>query len=895
MAGGLRSFGALWPILPGGIEDEATPAGLAPGQMPVNPARDGMAQPNAIGQAMGRALGAKAVGAASGILDALRLPGDAWKGRVDPMSDEGIRRSFDLAGTLTLGGMPMAEAGAAGIFGGKLAKTANRAALDEAQELASVGIPRRAIWDDTGWFQGADKQWRYEIPDNASGYSGSGATLGEALQHPQAFDAYPGLARIGHAQPAALADDTLGLYHGRPGGAPERIEVAQTHAGEAIPGPQRHDVALHEVQHAIQAREGTLRSANPQAAGGDYWTSPIEVEARNVERRRSWSDDERRSTPPWESADVSWPQWGPEDAIPVSGSSANPIALAAAGGAALALPGQAQAAPNSGSQPMVASPFRFGQLPGFAVDDFGRPLVGAQPQMPPPDVDPFSFAPRTVGGMTAPQTGGLLGFGRLPMPQAPDTPAGAPQGFGPGSAAGTLPLPVPQAALPTTRPAPRDVPAVGGAGGGNQPPAVPLPPARPPEFGGAGGAGGAPLDIMPQGAGASPAAAAMTGPSFGDRLSRGLGDNSNFLLALGASLMSRRNPGEALSEALQLNSQLQGSQAARNLAEAKQLSEMQKLAQAQRANNATAQSIARDLGISYEEAQARANNPQFVSDYFKRGLPPEENYGQETDPQGNVWTINRKTGQRTIALQAKEARGPTVQSIEGPNGKESRVWNAETRSFDPVPYGANPPVAQAEDTTGIPPGVDADTYRKELAKKTVAQQNTATTRAALSREVLPILDRAERAYSALGEMSGIGPINASSGNRWVAGAFGTSAEKMRQEFEAASRDLELYKAQITMKGQGSITDSERRLLALTLPRLDAADPGTGLRTLQAMREQFSRALSAEQLPSYGAGTRAPAQGAADQTQRRRATRYEELIGSGMSKQDAFARMRQEGL
>ena len=45
---------APWPAVP---DDEATPVGLAPGQMPVDPRRDGSRQPTAADAALSRAIG----------------------------------------------------------------------------------------------------------------------------------------------------------------------------------------------------------------------------------------------------------------------------------------------------------------------------------------------------------------------------------------------------------------------------------------------------------------------------------------------------------------------------------------------------------------------------------------------------------------------------------------------------------------------------------------------------------------------------------------------------------------------------------------------------------------------------------------------------------------------
>ncbi|BAQ43968.1 hypothetical protein [Methylobacterium aquaticum] len=84
---------------------EEVPAGLAPGQPPVDPRRDGSVQPTAAGRKLSGAIGAAAGGMAQGLLDAAKLPGDVYAGRVDPMSDEGIQRAGDLAGFAMTGGI----------------------------------------------------------------------------------------------------------------------------------------------------------------------------------------------------------------------------------------------------------------------------------------------------------------------------------------------------------------------------------------------------------------------------------------------------------------------------------------------------------------------------------------------------------------------------------------------------------------------------------------------------------------------------------------------------------------------------------------------------------------------------------------------------------------------
>ncbi|WP_298967760.1 LPD23 domain-containing protein [uncultured Methylobacterium sp.] len=222
----------------------------------------------------------------------------------------------------------MAEAGAAGIFGGRLAKTADQGALKRAEEMAAAGGERQAIWDQTGWFQGADKKWRFEIPDDLAhletprhappGY--------ESLQHLDLQDAYPEM--WGRTQQSIKPDPVRsGSYH-------------REHDTIIARGPteeSRRGVALHELQHAVQNAEGFTPGANPiQFTRDGYaddilnqWTrgtSPSlgevvpgaferwqwdqykrtagEVEARNVQARRNMTPEQRRETPPWETQDV---------------------------------------------------------------------------------------------------------------------------------------------------------------------------------------------------------------------------------------------------------------------------------------------------------------------------------------------------------------------------------------------------------------------------------------------------------------------------------------------------------------------------------------------------------------------------------------------------------------
>jgi hypothetical protein len=232
-------------------------------------------------------------------------------------NDAAINAMGEVAGILGSGGIPMAKQGAVGIFGGRLAKTADQAALSRAEGMAAKGVSREQIWNDTGWFQGADGKWRFEIDDGASRmnpnvYGNGGAVPAEKqtgpaasqLWHKDLFDAYPELRR-----------DAISVQPGEPRGryfgAIEQDKagnVTNRYPGEAHVTaqtvPQAKSVALHELQHAIQYMENFAPGADFNQVGrAAYQAAPGEIEARNVQRRMFMNKDERRAAAPWTTED----------------------------------------------------------------------------------------------------------------------------------------------------------------------------------------------------------------------------------------------------------------------------------------------------------------------------------------------------------------------------------------------------------------------------------------------------------------------------------------------------------------------------------------------------------------------------------------------------------------
>lgn len=178
-------------------------------------------------------------------VDALTAVGDAYTGQMAP--EDINSRALGMAGFMMGGGgLAARPAGGTGMFAGRLAKTADQEALARAERLAAEGADRNAIWNETGWFQGPDQKWRFEI--DADGFRKSALhEMQHDLQRREGF-AYGGTATEG--------------------------------GGIGYLGQSRPDLEA------------------------DYKRLAGETEARNVQTRMNMSADQRRATPPWETQDI---------------------------------------------------------------------------------------------------------------------------------------------------------------------------------------------------------------------------------------------------------------------------------------------------------------------------------------------------------------------------------------------------------------------------------------------------------------------------------------------------------------------------------------------------------------------------------------------------------------
>lgn len=160
-------------------------------------------------------------------------------------------------------------------FAGENALTSPAGLLAEARILQQNGSAPEEILAATGWSQGLDGKWRFEIDDSQAqlvnlregddGFMWRAAPLGEILHHPQLFAAYPGLARLDAnitIDPTLTVPGKGKFNRGTPATeeyfavSPEITYTAQS-VDDALKG------VIHEIQHAIQEAEGFALGGSP--------------------------------------------------------------------------------------------------------------------------------------------------------------------------------------------------------------------------------------------------------------------------------------------------------------------------------------------------------------------------------------------------------------------------------------------------------------------------------------------------------------------------------------------------------------------------------------------------------------------------------------------------------
>jgi len=212
--------------------------------------------------------------------------------------------------------------GQRGVFAGINALTADKEALAKAQQMIAQGVDPAQVWKETGWGKGVDGKWRFEINDkyditdnldeigsrfpiddditrNLISGRWNGARSTDMLSHDDLYAAYPEFKNMGIAKETG---DSLGSIN--QDGTQAYINntlLQRSLGGRDISKPDNaHSVLMHEIQHAIQGKEGFARGGSPQTVNqsifrenqAKYFDDLItQLEEKLPKPNQQWIDD----------------------------------------------------------------------------------------------------------------------------------------------------------------------------------------------------------------------------------------------------------------------------------------------------------------------------------------------------------------------------------------------------------------------------------------------------------------------------------------------------------------------------------------------------------------------------------------------------------------------------
>jgi hypothetical protein len=195
-----------------------------------------------------------------------------------------------------------------------------------------------------------------------------------------------------------------------------------------------------------------------------------------------------------------------------------------------------------------------------------------------------------------------------------------------------------------------------------------------------------------------------------------------------------------------------------------------------------------------------------------------------------------------------DEKAPAHVMIKNPDGSETAMV------FDPASKGWKPMegVPKPSVDPNVPAGVDPKEYAKKKADAAVKADIASEDSKKTAEQLIPIIDEARDAYAKLTKHGVIGPTHASAPWRYAASVTGSPDEALRQRYEMAQKRLELLQSRVYMKGQGAVSDFERKMISRTFPGLDAADGQIGLDALDRMKKELQGAShKIEPSPSVG--------------------------------------------
>jgi hypothetical protein len=171
-------------------------------------------------------------------------------------------------------------------FAGVGAKTANKGLLAKAQELTAKGAEPGDVWKTTGWTdQFPDGKWRFEIPDNRASIKGTWLDqydqtkrylrkrevsqadidamrklkhtwpIDQVMAHKPLWDSYPDDIKKYPMRLDTSIDPAMGAF------SDAEKSISLMPAGDNV---SQRSTLLHELQHAVQQREGFARGGSPE-------------------------------------------------------------------------------------------------------------------------------------------------------------------------------------------------------------------------------------------------------------------------------------------------------------------------------------------------------------------------------------------------------------------------------------------------------------------------------------------------------------------------------------------------------------------------------------------------------------------------------------------------------
>ena len=152
-------------------------------------------------------------------------------------------------------------------------------------ELAQQGVDNESIRQQTGWYKGMDGKWRYEIDDSQMKISDDISNymrLGDLMRHEELYAAYPDLADV-RVVFHSLQKDHYGAYNPQF----DSIDLSTKLKNDPV---GLKDALVHEIQHAIQHREGFTTGATVER-----WEKRIRAgfDSRRAEDIRKAQETER--------------------------------------------------------------------------------------------------------------------------------------------------------------------------------------------------------------------------------------------------------------------------------------------------------------------------------------------------------------------------------------------------------------------------------------------------------------------------------------------------------------------------------------------------------------------------------------------------------------------------